>query len=989
MRFTIKAKLTLAFGLILTLFALAGGFSIVSLSGSNDRMQGFAAKPFAQVQRVGQLETMNVEASRLFLKTMAVPTDAERVKLQSDFFANDAQFQAVLKEYGATVPVEERGSVQALGETWAKVVALAKSGLELAVKNGKNSAIKLIETEFTPSAQAIVKAIDAVGQRADIDDSSRASATALQLTVSSARLYVNRIQVMNDDALLKKLNDDFEETIRKLDVQAPAFVEAVRKAGFEAEANAIGAALSAFEPAARKVVAIGVQNSDAKANDIFVGPFTEERLKVTAATTKLRANEGAIADGYVADTQRAYETTRMLMIAVVLGAIALGIGMALWMALSISRGLGRAVGLADAVARGDLGQTIDASSKDEVGDLVKSLNAMTSNLKATALVADSIAAGDLTVEANPQSDKDRLGLALANMIVNLRETVGVADTIARGDLAVEPKPRSDKDTLGAALRNMVVNLKATAAVADAIAAGDLTVEARPLSDKDTLGIALENMVVKLREHRRRGDHRRAEHGVGQPGTFGERRAALAGRDRTGLVDRGGLVRDGGNGLQRQAERRQRRPDRGDRPSLGGRRGSERRRGRPRGRRDADHRLEDQHRPGDRAPDRSARAQRGGRGRPRGRARPRLRGRGVRSAQARRTQPGGGGRDRHTVRRHGEGRAGGGRHAVQAGARHQAHRRTGRGDHRRLPRAGRRLGPDQPGDPAARQGDAAERGGVGGGLVHVGGTLLAGRAAAGFDLLLPDRRRGRGERRPRRPCRAPAARQGRGDGQGRRAQAQAAGRAADGKAAAGGSRRVLLRYGRRRRPTGRTPNSAARDDEARKRPLVSASDLETFCDSTRSRRSSNSQSDYPSCASRSRPNWPCRSASYSRCSRAPAMFAIDEPQRLERPHAGVRGEALRPGAARRATGDHVGRRARGCILRAMAVPTDAERLKLQGDFLAKDAEFQGVLKDYEANARRRGAVARRRSAKPGRAWSRRPRAASKWRSRTTTITTPRS
>ena len=33
--------------------------------------------------------------------------------------------------------------------------------------------------------------------------------------------------------------------------------------------------------------------------------------------------------------------------------------MALWMALSISKGLGRAVGLADAVARGDLSQTID------------------------------------------------------------------------------------------------------------------------------------------------------------------------------------------------------------------------------------------------------------------------------------------------------------------------------------------------------------------------------------------------------------------------------------------------------------------------------------------------------------------------------------------------------------------------------------------------------------------------------------------------------
>ena len=54
MRFTIKAKLALAFGLVLILLGVAGYFSITSLSGSNDRMQAFAARPFAQVQRVDQ-----------------------------------------------------------------------------------------------------------------------------------------------------------------------------------------------------------------------------------------------------------------------------------------------------------------------------------------------------------------------------------------------------------------------------------------------------------------------------------------------------------------------------------------------------------------------------------------------------------------------------------------------------------------------------------------------------------------------------------------------------------------------------------------------------------------------------------------------------------------------------------------------------------------------------------------------------------------------
>ncbi|MFX4512790.1 HAMP domain-containing protein, partial [Acinetobacter baumannii] len=89
---------------------------------------------------------------------------------------------------------------------------------------------------------------------------------------------------------------------------------------------------------------------------------------------------------------------------------------ATWIAVNISKALSQAVGLADAVAIGDLSRQIKSSSNDEIGDLTKSLNAMTVNLKATAALANEIALGNLTVEAKPLSDKDTLGLALQRMV---------------------------------------------------------------------------------------------------------------------------------------------------------------------------------------------------------------------------------------------------------------------------------------------------------------------------------------------------------------------------------------------------------------------------------------------------------------------------------------------------------------------------------------------------------------------------------------------
>ncbi|OAF16718.1 methyl-accepting chemotaxis protein [Bradyrhizobium neotropicale] len=121
----------------------------------------------------------------------------------------------------------------------------------------------------------------------------------------------------------------------------------------------------------------------------------------------------------------------MLLLSLVIASLLIAAIAATWIAMNISRALAQAVGLADAVAIGDLSRKIESSSNDEIGDLIKSLNAMTVNLNATAAVANEIAQGNLTVEAKPQSDKDTLGLALERMVEKLRQIVSEALTAAQ------------------------------------------------------------------------------------------------------------------------------------------------------------------------------------------------------------------------------------------------------------------------------------------------------------------------------------------------------------------------------------------------------------------------------------------------------------------------------------------------------------------------------------------------------------------------------
>ncbi|MGX1166211.1 methyl-accepting chemotaxis protein [Bradyrhizobium sp. USDA 372] len=121
----------------------------------------------------------------------------------------------------------------------------------------------------------------------------------------------------------------------------------------------------------------------------------------------------------------------IILMSLVLASLVIAAVAATWIALNISRSLGQAVGLADAVAIGDLSRKIESSSNDEIGDLIKSLNAMTVNLNATAAVANEIAKGNLMVEAKPLSDKDTLGLALERMVEKLRQIVSEALTAAQ------------------------------------------------------------------------------------------------------------------------------------------------------------------------------------------------------------------------------------------------------------------------------------------------------------------------------------------------------------------------------------------------------------------------------------------------------------------------------------------------------------------------------------------------------------------------------
>jgi methyl-accepting chemotaxis protein len=170
---------------------------------------------------------------------------------------------------------------------------------------------------------------------------------------------------------------------------------------------------------------------------------------------------------------------------------------ALWFSSSLTSPIKKCVDFAREVSIGDLSHKLRLKSHDEIGVLAESLNAMIDGLNEKALLADSIARGELKATATIHSPKDSLGISLQKMLESLRKKAILAETIADGDLNLQVEIHSEADMLGNALQKMINALKQKAEVANNIAGGELREKVVLNSENDVLGNSLSQMVQNL------------------------------------------------------------------------------------------------------------------------------------------------------------------------------------------------------------------------------------------------------------------------------------------------------------------------------------------------------------------------------------------------------------------------------------------------------------------------------------------------------------
>ncbi|WP_375457518.1 methyl-accepting chemotaxis protein, partial [uncultured Methylobacterium sp.] len=437
MRMTIKTKLAGAFGLVLALSAVAGGVSYMKLSELADTQQDLARRG-NRISLTSDVQNV-LGATARTEKNIIMESDPKKMDV---FFDELSQRRASLlklkTDLEAGAGADARQMLDAAAVLLDRYNRIQDETMKNARLNSNARALQLWQSETSMILPRVNAAKDALTAELTRPDATIEQVRAALLINRSQEswLRATRLLVTTFSAGSLAELDEGQKTFQQMMSTLSAEIGRARTAVAAAGASPadLVAAYESATASVQRVAAIAVEGGNLKAMDLTMGEGRKalvETIKAYddyAALVARQMHEAAKAGGAASDA------AKLLLMLVLSASMIFGIAAATWIALAISRGLAKAVGLANAVAVGDLSQTIVVTSKDEIGDLVTSLNVMTANLNATAAVADEIASGNLTVEAKPLSGKDTLGIALEKMLLKLRAVVSEA-TAAAGNVS--------------------------------------------------------------------------------------------------------------------------------------------------------------------------------------------------------------------------------------------------------------------------------------------------------------------------------------------------------------------------------------------------------------------------------------------------------------------------------------------------------------------------------------------------------------------------
>jgi len=271
----------------------------------------------------------------------------------------------------------------------------------------------------------------------DLDSDS----SSPRLNLLEASYYIEQMEGETDQAKLQKLIGKFKESEK-------AFYEAQEKWRKEVPEGEVKKLLlqdgdkvaKEFFDVAEKEFFPAIQKGEIekaqKLSDEILNPKATENLEICAKASKLIREQNVNVESEV-DSAVNFATVLLVVLALIVGTVVAALGW--FIANMINNPLKNVVEKLQAVSNGDINQTFDYQSKDEIGELANAYRNLNGYIKDIAVAVEGLGRGDLSANVTARSSQDVLAVSVketVNSLQNVTKELGsLIDDAKEGKLS--------------------------------------------------------------------------------------------------------------------------------------------------------------------------------------------------------------------------------------------------------------------------------------------------------------------------------------------------------------------------------------------------------------------------------------------------------------------------------------------------------------------------------------------------------------------------
>ncbi|WP_210023434.1 MULTISPECIES: methyl-accepting chemotaxis protein [unclassified Paenibacillus] len=201
--------------------------------------------------------------------------------------------------------------------------------------------------------------------------------------------------------------DDLVKEIRK-EIEAKINVYSGRNLTPEQQraVQQFSSAWQAYNPLFDQAMQLSYANRDDEFRELLSGDLSAVGDELDHALNEIININVKVAESAYADSKEVYTSSQFITISVIIISFVISIGLGIYISRIISSPLNKVVELVTKVAKGDLRETTDIDTKDEIGILAKSINDMVLSLRSTVggilASAESVSAAAQQISASTE-----------------------------------------------------------------------------------------------------------------------------------------------------------------------------------------------------------------------------------------------------------------------------------------------------------------------------------------------------------------------------------------------------------------------------------------------------------------------------------------------------------------------------------------------------------------------------------------------------------